>query len=163
TTGSGQPDRQLWLDRTGENFDLDCIAGAALEGARLASPELTDDFNLAQHHFFAVAILLRREDKIVRMPSRSERDADATPREIIDYRPFFGDADRVVQREYDTSGPDLDTLCDGGNRSARHGWVGVETTKGMKVTLRRPDRGEAVLVGKHRPFKKKFIDIAARR
>lgn len=65
----------------------------------------------------------------------------------------------MMQWNDDAPRPDFDPFSDHGNSYARDRRVGVEVAKLMKVALRRPDRGKALLIGELRPFNQEFVAI----
>src|SRR5262245_188540 len=151
-TCRSKPDWQLVLDRPRQRFDSNLLTIHAGENHLLTAPETTHCFNATHRHLFAMSIILRRKQEVVSVPARSERDSYPAFREIVDNGPFLGDSHRMMKRQHDTAGPDLDSIrnrCDG---SARYRGIWEEAAEGMEVTLRSPDGLESVLVGKFRAF-----------
>src|SRR5579875_1974608 len=65
----------------------------------------------------------------------------------------------MVKWCHHTASPDLHVLGDRSHGGARDRRVGVQATERVEVTLGRPYRGEAVLVGKARPIQQKLIPV----
>ena len=151
-TGGGQPQGQVAVDRNGVDADVDVGAGAADGSHRLTAPQPPDGVDAAQHDVTAILEVVRHQGEIVSVPARGERQADAPPRQVVHHRPLFGDADGIVQRQDHAAGADLHALGDGGQGGARQGRVRVEAAERVKVPLRRPHGGEAVLIGEAGAF-----------
>ena len=83
--------------------------------------------------------------------------ADAAVREVVDDRPFLGDAQHGVQRADDAAGANADLLGDRGDGGARDRRIREQAAEGVEVTLRRPDRDEAVLVGEPRALEQQAV------
>src|SRR5206468_9389594 len=80
-------------------------------------------------------------------------------RQIVDNGPFFGDANRILQRQDDASGADLRALSRCGNRGTRDRGIGIQTAKLVEVPLRGPDGAKAVRVGKPGALQKEPVLI----
>ena len=87
------------------------------------------------------------------MPSCGKGDANASVRKVIHQRPILRDAHRAMQREHEAAGANLHVLRDHGQCGAQHRGIGIESTKGLEVPLRRPYGSEPVGIGKARALK----------
>src|SRR5215470_6087650 len=87
-TCRSKPDWQLGLDRSRQRSDLKLMIINAGESHCFPTPETTHCFNFAHRHLFAMSIILRRKQEVVRIPTRSERDSYPAFREIVDNGPF---------------------------------------------------------------------------
>ena len=113
--------------------------------------------NPARHHLPAVRKVPGEEREVVGVPAGRERQADAAAGEVVDDGPLLGAADRVVKREDDAPGAELDALGRRGDGGAGDRRVRVEPSERVEVALRRPYGHEAVLVGELRPFEEEAI------
>ena len=86
------------------------------------------------------------------MPARGKRKPHAPAGKIIHNGPFLRDANRIMQRQNDAAGPDLNAVGDGRDGGAGEGGIRIESAKGMKMAFRSPDGGKAVLIGKTSAF-----------
>src|SRR5689334_1502291 len=94
----------------------------------------------------AVGVALREKSEIVRVPSRSERDSDSSTREIVDHRPFFSDANRIMQGRHDAARTQTYLLRRHRQRCMQNRRVWVERSEMCEVTLRHPNAGETMPV-----------------
>ena len=153
----GYPDGQFSLNWAREDAHGDGPAIVAREFHRLTAPEPPYGADLADHHLFGVRKVCRLEDEVVRLPTRGERNAGTSPREVIDHRPLLRHANGGVQWEDATAGADLDVLRDGGDCGARYGWIREQPSEGVKVPFGRPDRFKAVAVSEFRGLQEQIV------
>lgn len=109
---------------------------------------------------FALLVAVRSEDEVRRIPAGSERDSDATSGEVVDHRPVLGNSNRMMERENDATGANLDALCDRRDRCGSDRGVGVKAAEGVEMPLRRPNRGESVRIGKPRSLEEQAIGVS---
>ena len=147
--------------RISVHFDRLTVTANHLD--RLAAPERLDSFDAAGHQFTAVLVVVRLQREVAGVPSGREAQPHATVGQIVHDRPFLRDADRIVQREHHAPGPDADAPGNGGDSSAGQRRVRVEAAERMEMPLRRPHRGEPVLVGILRAFEQQAVLAAGRR
>src|SRR5436305_4148610 len=94
--------------------------------------------NVLLHNLFALNILVRGKDKIVRVPARGKSYTYTPMRQIINHCPFFCYTDRIVQwQDYATS-PYVQTLRYRSHGGTGDNRIGIESTKIIKVPFRRP-------------------------
>ncbi len=162
TTGGGDPDGDLRLQRPRQDAHLDLPPAAAADRHGLAPPEPPHGLDAAVHDLLAVGVVLGAEGEVVGVPAGGEGDADAPVRQVVDDRPLLGDAQRVVQGQNHAPGADVDVL--GQRRQGRAGdrRIGIEAAEGMEVALGRPHRGKAVGVGELCPFEQEPILAGSR-
>jgi hypothetical protein len=84
--------------------DARCFPPAVRAFDRFAPPQAAQGVQRRQHLFAPLAIALRRQDEVVSVPTRRDRKTDATPRQVVDHRPLFGNAQRIMERQDDTAG-----------------------------------------------------------
>src|SRR5580704_4151381 len=95
------------------------------------------------------------------MPARRESESNTAAGEIIDDRPFFSYANRVVKGQHNASGSNLYLPRGDSQGRAHYRWIRIKTSKIMKVTFWRPHRAKAVAVGKAGSLKEQPILIGA--
>src|SRR6185295_6057476 len=105
--------------------------------------------------------ILRRQNEIIRMPARGESHFNSSGRKIVDDRPLLRYANRIVQRKHDTSRTQTDPLGDHCQRRPQNRRIRVKPTEVQKVSLRRPDSSETVLVTIACAFKQQAILISS--
>ena len=143
----GQPDRQLGLHRTRQRTHLDRFPVVARERDGLASPQPLHGLDVARQILLRVRERRGIQHEVIWLPTGCKRDRDPPSRQVVDHRPFFGDADRGVQRKHHAAGTNADVLGDRRERRARDARVRVRTAEGVEVSLRCPHRFEAIAVG----------------
>ena len=154
----GDPGRNFAGDRA--RLGLHGEGGAVLAGElhRFAAPQAAD---LVQRVEKRLAVgggrVLGSQDKVVGLPAGGEGHAGAAVGQVVDDRPFLGDAGRMVERRDDAARADADRLRDGGGGGPGDRGVGVGAAEGMEVAFRRPDGDEPVLIGKLGAFQEEFV------
>ena len=66
-----------------------------------------------------------------------------------------------MERQHHTSGAPLHPPGDESDGRAGDGRIGIQAAERMEMTLRSPDRGQAVLVRKLRPFDQQSVFVLA--
>jgi hypothetical protein len=160
-TSSRNPDRKLCLDRGRKHFDRDLRAGTVFHLHNIALPQLLHRFDIAKHHLFAPLVVLGKEGEIIGMPARGKGQANATMREVINNRPLFGHAQRIMQREHDTASTQLHMSGHRCQCGTCDGWVGIEAAKAVKMSFGSPDGGKCMLVSKLSTLYQEVVAICA--
>src|SRR5436190_20846556 len=93
------------------------------------------------------------------MPAGSERERNSAIREVVDHRPLFSDTNRIVKRYHYAARAYLNALRDGGKRGAGYGGIWIWTTKGVEMSLGRPNRGEVVFIGEFRALNEQLVNV----
>src|SRR5690606_27696540 len=150
------PHRELFLDGTRECTDLHRLPLSVFEGEFFPAPKPSHAFDIGEHLFLSLVKGLSLNDKVVRLPSGGKGDSDTTVREIIHHGPFLGDPDRTMERAYTASGTKGDMLRDRRKRGACDRRVRIESTKGVEMPLRGPDRFETMRIRKPGAVKEEF-------
>src|SRR5947209_132102 len=117
-TGCCNPYRKSGLDRSGIDPDFNCLAASALDGNRLALPQLLQNFQIAIQQLLSAFITLRKKRKVVSMPPRSHGYSYPPLRQVVHHSPLFGDTDWIVERQDHTPCAYADPVSDRGKRSA---------------------------------------------
>src|SRR6185369_492934 len=130
--------------------DRNFLTTDARHHERLAGPQPLNQFDVTEHHFLAIFIDSGREYEVVRMPARSEGDSGATIGKIVDHRPLFRNTHWMMQRQSDAACANLHAFSDHRECCTEHGRIRIKATEILKVSFRRPDRAEAIPVGKLR-------------
>ncbi len=152
------PQRRLGRDRARLSHHRMQAAVTAREPDRLAAPQPPQLVDACLHRGFVVGRgVFRAQHEIIRLPARCDGKPGAPVRQVVDDRPFFGDARGVMQRGDTGSGAHAYVA-----RYRRHGGagdrrVGIGAAEGVKVPLGRPDGAKAVRVGVFRPLQQQFI------
>ena len=119
----------------------------AWKGNLFPAPELAHGFNaFKQRRLVRRRCVLGAQDEIIRLPARGKADASAPVSEVVDHRPFFGNAGRMMKRRDAGPSPHADVLCHRSDCRTRDRRVRIGAAKGMEVAFRRPDRIEPMLV-----------------
>src|SRR5450830_375012 len=145
-TGTEQPYVQFLLLRAGIDGDGIVFAVYAAEAYRFAAPEFLDDRNLIQAYLFSIVVILRRENKIRLVPTRSESQIYASTGQDVVHCPPFNYLGRVVQRQRNACGTESDVLGLR-NQMRRHDRrIGLNRTELGKVPLRYIHGGETCAI-----------------
>ena len=135
----GDPDRQLCLNGARQGPHLDRLAGGAGKAAAFRRATGGARSSMSRASRPCDRRRLRRSTKSL----GCQPDANETPtrplRDVVDERPFLGDADRVVQRQHAAARADPQSIGDGGDRGAGHRRIGIQPAECMEVALGRPD------------------------
>ncbi len=144
---AGQPHRQLRAHRPREGAQLDLGAVAAHPAVR-SRRATADGPRRCRPASLVCAGRTRQEQARSRVDAspRRRRHRPGRRRQVVHQRPFLGNPQRVVQRQDDTAGPDRDPVGDAGQQPTDHRRIRIEPTEPVKVSLRRPDRRETMLV-----------------
>ena len=154
-----QPDGKLSLDRARQRLNRHRFTDRARECNGLATPEPPDHVDIAHHVSFAVGKSLGCNDKVVGLPAGGKRNADPALGNIVNKRPLFCHAYRVVQRQHTASCANFHARGDCGDGCAGDGRVGIQAAKGVEVALRRPDSMETMRICKLRTFHQKLVAV----
>ena len=158
----GHPDRQFPGHRAGLRHDLVHLAVGAGEPDRLSAPQPAQLVDVLRHGGFVVRRrILGAQDEVVRLPAAGNGQSRAPVRQVVDDRPFLGNAGGMVQRCHNRTRAHPDVARDGGHGSAGHRRVRIGPAKGMEMPFRRPDRNKAVFVGKLRAFQQQAVFVTA--
>ena len=159
----GQPDGQFRRYRSGLGHDGKGGAVGARKLDRLAAPQPADLVDGLQHRrFIRGRRVLRAQHEIVRLPAGGHGDAAAPIGQVVDDRPFLGDAGRVVEGADARPCADRDVLRDRRHRRPGDRGVRIGAAEGVEVPLGRPDGDEAVAVGEFRALQQQFVFLGAR-
>ena len=66
------------------------------EGDAVAGPEPPHHLDIVKHDLFAVGVVLGLENEVIGLPTGGKAEADPSVGDVIDHRPFFNDANRMV-------------------------------------------------------------------
>ena len=158
---AGEPDRQLLLHRLGKELHRERAAARRGHLHLLTAPELLDNLQVLDVQLTPFLERIRREDEVVRMPAGGDGDRRTAVGEIVDHGPLLRHAHRVVQRQDHAAAAQLQLLRLERERAGQQRRVRREATHGMKMALRQPDRGEAVLVRKLRGIDQQRVLVVA--
>ncbi len=136
TPRRGQPDGQLRLHRARQCAHRYHAAIYPRELHCLAPPQPSHHVDVARHDRLVVAVRLRPQHEVVRLPPRRERHPSASPRDAVHHCPLLGDARGMMQRQHDAAAAHVHPVRDGSHRSARHCRVGIDAAEGVEVALR---------------------------
>src|SRR6266700_869790 len=134
----GYPEGQFPLNRTGKSPDRNLLAPDSGKGHFLASPEAADERDIAKHSLAAVMIGMRCDYIVMFMPAGSERDGCSAARKIVHDSPVLRDANRVVQREDEAAGANLNVTRNYRKGCTKQSGIGIQATKSLKMALRSP-------------------------
>ena len=156
--GGRDPYGKLSADRSRLGDDAHLFAVRRCELDRLAAPEATHGFDIAEHRRLVVGRrILRPQQKVLRHPTRGECHTRAAIAEVVDHRPFLDDARRVMQRQHTASGADIEIFRDRGNGRTGDGRIGIGAAESVEMPFRRPDGAKAVTVGVARAVEQKLV------
>ena len=159
----GDPDGKLIRNRARLCYHRMEAAILARKPHLFAAPQFAHGLKrFEQRGFVGRRRVLWPQDKVIRLPARGKPDARAPTGEVVDHRPFLGNAGRVVERGHTRARAHTDVAGHSGDSSARDRRVRVGATKGVEMPLRRPDRVKAMRVGKFRALKEQFVFLFAR-
>src|SRR6185295_12334444 len=136
----------MLLERPRQDSQIDVYFLRGLKSQLFARPQLPNLLDAVKHYLFTICIILRRQNEIIRMPARGESHFNSSGRKIVDDRPLLRYANRIVQRKHDTSRTQTDPLGDHCQRRPQNRRIRVKPTEVQKVSLRRTESSETVLV-----------------
>ena len=153
------PDRRAGLDRAGEHRHVDRLACPVRDRHALPTPEAEYGLDRLGHDFSSPREVLRHEGEVVGVPAGCEGQSDTSARQLVDHRPVFRDAQRVVQRQHDAAGAEVHARRDGRKRRRGDRGVRIEAAEGVEVPFGGPDSGEAMLVCEAGTIKQQAVRI----
>ena len=136
--GAGQPDGQRGLEREREGAHRRRLPGAVGVSHRFPAPQRLDLLDRRGGHGPAVGVRVLPQHEVVHVPARGERHPGAALGNLVDYRPLFRDAGRMVQWRDDASRADANPLGHRGDGGARYGRIRIQAAELMKMTFRCP-------------------------
>ena len=95
-TSGGDPHRNLVLHRSRQSRGLDHFTFVVGKFHSFAAPQGAHRVDAFQHDVFAVVKILRLQDEVVRLPTRSNCHARPAARQIVNQRPVFRRPHRMV-------------------------------------------------------------------
>lgn len=155
------PDGKLRLHRARVDPDLDALSGTARRLDRVTAPEAAHHVERLEHRVVAPLVAIRRHREVVRVPARRHRDTDPAARQVVDKRPVFGDAKRMVQRQDDAAGHQPHAAGLARQRRLQHRRVRIQPAEIGVVPFRRPHAREAVPIGIPRRLDHQPVAVAA--
>ena len=158
----GDPDLELRRNRARLCHHTEA-AGPGREIDLLAPPQTADLINPGEHGGAVVGRgILGAQHEIIGLPAACHRKARAPVGQVVDHRPIFGHARRVMQRQHDRPGPHPNAFRHRRDGRPGHAGVRIGAAKGVEVAFRRPDRAEPVTVGEFGTFQQQFVFLRPR-